>query len=37
MSNLTRFNRLFGDTFYDDFYRPLAHAGVDKPPAIDVH
>lgn len=37
MSNLTRFNRLFGDTFYDDFYRPLAHASVDKPPAIDVH
>ncbi len=37
MSNLTRFNRLFGDTFLDDFYRPLVHAGGDKLPAIDVH
>ncbi len=37
MGNLTRFNRLFGDTFFDDFYRPLAHASTDKLPAIDVH
>lgn len=37
MSNLTRFNRLFGDTFFDDFFRPVAHTGADKPPAIDVH
>ncbi len=37
MGNLTRFNRLFGDTFFDDFYRPVVHAGADKSPAIDVH
>ncbi|MEH6471655.1 MAG: Hsp20/alpha crystallin family protein [Halopseudomonas sp.] len=37
MSNLTRFNRLFGDTFFDDFYRPMVHKSADKPPAIDVH
>lgn len=37
MSNLTRFNRLFGDAFFDDFYRPVAHAGADKSLAIDVH
>jgi HSP20 family protein len=37
MSNLIRFNRLFGDTFFDDFYRPMAHASADKLPAIDVH
>ncbi|WP_421867274.1 Hsp20/alpha crystallin family protein [Motiliproteus sp.] len=37
MTNLTRFNRLFGDTFFDDFFRPVDPSGSDKPPAIDVH
>lgn len=37
MSNLTRFNRIFGDTFFDDFFKPLATQSGDKMPAIDVH
>lgn len=37
MSNLTRFNRLFGDSFFDDFFQPLSQSRGDKVPAIDVH
>ncbi|NVK41829.1 MAG: Hsp20 family protein [Oceanospirillaceae bacterium] len=37
MSNLTRFNSLFGDSFFDDFFRPLARRSDEKAPAIDVH
>ncbi len=37
MSNLTRFNRMFGDAFFDDFFRPLSQTSSEKPPAIDVH
>lgn len=37
MSNLTRFNRMFGDTFFDDFFKPLSVQSGDKAPAIDVH
>ena len=37
MSNLTRFNRMFGDAFFDDFFRPLPQTASEKPPAIDVH
>lgn len=37
MSNLTRFNRLFGDSFFDDFFQPLSQTRGDKMPAIDVH
>ena len=37
MSNLTRFNSLFGDSFFDDFFRPLARRSDEKVPAIDVH
>ncbi|WP_207060854.1 Hsp20/alpha crystallin family protein [Motiliproteus sp. SC1-56] len=36
MSNLTRFNRMFGDTFFDDFFRPLTQSATEKLPAIDV-
>ncbi len=38
MSGLTRFNSLFDDTFFNDFFRPV-HRGdsADKVPAIDVH
>lgn len=40
MNNLTRFNSLFDDTFFNDFFRPepYSHKGTgDKVPAIDVH
>ncbi len=37
MSNLTRFNRMFGDTFFDDFFKPLPSSATEKTPAIDVH
>ncbi|MBN0986276.1 Hsp20/alpha crystallin family protein [Amphritea pacifica] len=38
MSNLTRFNSLFDDTFFNDFFRPVRREdGGDKVPAIDVH
>lgn len=38
MNNLTRFNRLFDDTFFNDFFRPVQRAETgDKVPAIDVH
>ncbi|HEY5717575.1 MAG TPA: Hsp20 family protein, partial [Motiliproteus sp.] len=37
MSNLTRFNRLFGDSFFDDFFQPLPQSPSEKMPAIDVH
>ena len=37
MSNLTRFNRMFGDAFFDDFFRPLSQTSSERPPAIDVH
>ena len=37
MSNLTRFNRMFGDAFFDDFFRPMSQASAEVPPAIDVH
>ncbi len=36
MSNLTRFNRMFGDTYFDDFFRPLSTGTGEKLPAIDV-
>jgi len=37
MSNLTRFNSLFDDSFFNDFFRPLARRSGEKVPAIDVH
>jgi HSP20 family protein len=38
MNNLTRFNGLFDDTFFNDFFRPVLHKEAgDKVPAIDVH
>ena len=38
MSNLTRFNSLFDDTFFNDFFQPrLTGEKGDKVPAIDVH
>lgn len=38
MSNLTRFNSLFDDTFFNDFFRPVRREDSgDKVPAIDVH
>lgn len=38
MSNLTRFNSLFDDTFFNDLFRPRVLGGSDdKVPAIDVH
>lgn len=38
MSNLTRFNSLFDDTFFNDFFRPVRRDGSgDRVPAIDVH
>ena len=37
MSNLTRFNRMFGDAFFDDFFRPMSQTSAEKLPAIDVH
>lgn len=37
MSNLTRFNSLFDDSFFSDFFRPLARTTGEKMPAIDVH
>lgn len=38
MSNLTRFNSLFDDTFFNDFFRPQVRGSrSDKVPAIDVH
>ncbi|GGO78368.1 heat-shock protein Hsp20 [Marinobacterium nitratireducens] len=37
MSNLTRFNSLFNDSFFNDFFRPAVRGGGEKVPAIDVH
>lgn len=37
MSNLTRFNSLFDDSFFSDFFRPLARTAGERMPAIDVH
>ncbi|RTE67257.1 Hsp20/alpha crystallin family protein [Amphritea opalescens] len=38
MNNLTRFNSLFDDTFFNDFFRPVSRQETgDKVPAIDVH
>ena len=38
MSNLTRFNSLFDDTFFNDFFRPVRRdSSGDRVPAIDVH
>lgn len=38
MSGLTRFNSLFDDTFFNDFFRPVRRGdSADKVPAIDVH
>ncbi len=28
---------MFGDAFFDDFFRPLSQTSSEKPPAIDVH
>ncbi len=36
MSNLTRFNSLFDDSFFADFFRPQTSRSGDKAPAIDV-
>lgn len=36
MSNLTRFNSLLDDSFFSDFFRPLAARTGDRVPAIDV-
>jgi len=38
MKNLTRFNSLFDDTFFNDFFRPgTGSDSGDRVPAIDVH
>jgi HSP20 family protein len=37
MSNLTRFNSLFDDSFFSDFFRPMTRSTGEKVPAIDVH
>ncbi len=36
MSNLTRFNSLFDDSFFADFFRPQASRTSEKVPAVDV-
>ncbi|SFG79657.1 Hsp20/alpha crystallin family protein [Neptunomonas qingdaonensis] len=37
MGNLTRFNRLFDDSFLNDFFMPTERRMVNWFPAIDVH
>jgi len=37
MGELSRFNSLFNDTFFNDFFRPMEAAGGERVPAIDVH
>lgn len=37
MSNLTRFNSLFDDAFFNDFFRPMKRSEGERMPAIDVH
>ncbi len=37
MGNLTRFNRLFDDTFLNDFFMPIERRMGSWFPAIDVH
>jgi HSP20 family protein len=37
MGNLTRFNRLFDDTFLNDFLMPIERQIGNWSPAIDVH
>lgn len=38
MKSLTRFNSLFDDTFFNDFFRPgIRSESGERVPAIDVH
>ncbi|MGH1432009.1 MAG: Hsp20/alpha crystallin family protein [Neptuniibacter sp.] len=37
MGDLTRFNSLFDDAFFNNFFRPVASDKGERVPAIDVH
>lgn len=37
MGNLTRFNRMFDDTFFNDFFMPFERRSGNWFPALDVH
>ncbi|MGH1462281.1 MAG: Hsp20/alpha crystallin family protein [Neptuniibacter sp.] len=37
MGDLTRFNSLFDDAFFSNFFRPVASDKGERVPAIDVH